>query len=75
MKVINEIAPSKVIRNKSKYQDWFDREVAGLIHVREKLFLKFKNSKLNMDEEIYKKVRNQVQTLIKRRSKIFIKVT
>ena len=75
MKVINEIAPSKVIRNKSKYQDWFDREVAGLIHVREKLFLKFKNSKLNMDEEIYKKVRNQIQTLIKRRSKIFIKVT
>ena len=37
MKVINEIAPSKEIRIKSNNQDWFDREVVYLIHVREKL--------------------------------------
>ena len=43
MKVINEIAPSKKIRIKNNNQDWFDREVADLIHVREKLFLKFKS--------------------------------
>ena len=43
MKVINEISPSKEIRIKSNNQDWFDREVANLVHVREKLFLKFKN--------------------------------
>ena len=60
MKIINEIAPSKEIRIKNKNQDWFDREVADLIHVREKLFLKFKKSKLHIDEEIYKKIRNQV---------------
>ena len=75
MKVINEIAPSKEIRIKNNNQDWFDREVADLIHVREKLFLKFKKSKLHIDEEIYKKIRNQVQKLIKKRSEISMKLT
>ena len=44
MKVINEIAPSEEIRIKNNSQDWFDRELADLIHVCEKLFLKFKKS-------------------------------
>ena len=39
---INEIAPSKEVRTKNNNQDWFDREVADLIDVLEKLFLKFK---------------------------------
>ena len=55
MKVINEIAPSKEVRIKSINQDWFDREVADLIDVWEKLFLKFKKSKLHINEEIYNK--------------------
>ena len=54
MTVINEIAPCKEIRIKNSNQDWFDREAADLIHVREKLFLKFKKLKLHIDEEIYK---------------------
>ena len=37
MKVINEIAPSKEVRIKNKNQEWFDREVADLTDVREKL--------------------------------------
>ena len=61
MKVINEIATRKVIRIKNNNQDWFDREVADLIHVWEKLFLKFKKLKLHINEDIYKKIRNQVQ--------------
>ena len=56
MKVVNEIAPSKEIRTKNNTQEWFDREIDELIHVGEKLFLKFKNSKLHIDEENYKKV-------------------
>ena len=74
MKVINEIAPSKEIRINSNNQDWFDKEVADLIHVREKLFSKFKKSKLHIDEEIYKKIGNQVQKLIKKRSEISMKL-
>ena len=57
---INEIAPSKEIRIKNNNQDWFDREVADLIPVGEKLFLKFKKSKLHIDEEIYQKIRDKV---------------
>ena len=64
MKVINEIVPSKEIRIKKNNQEWFDRGIADLIHVREKLFLKFIKSKLQMDEETHKKIRNQLQKLI-----------
>ena len=59
MKVINEIAPSKETITRSNNQDWFDRELADLIHVREKLFLKFKKSKFHIYEEIYKNIWNQ----------------
>ena len=74
MKVINEVAPSKEIRFKNNNQDWFDRELADLIHVREKLFLKFKKSKLHIDEEIYKKIMNQAQKLIRKKSEISMKL-
>ena len=73
MKVIKEIAPSKEIIIKDNNQDWFYREVADLIHVWEKLFLKFKKLKLHINEEIYKIIMNQVQKLIKKRSGINIK--
>ena len=56
MKVVNEIAPNKEIRIKNDTQEWFDREIAELIHVREKLFLKVKKSNVHIDEENYKKV-------------------
>ena len=42
IKVVNEIAPSKKIKIKNNTQEWFDREIAELIHAHEKLFLKFK---------------------------------
>ena len=66
IKIINETAPRKEIRIKNINQDWFDRDVDDSIHVREKLFLRFKKSKLHIDEDIYKKIRNQVQKLIKK---------
>ena len=54
---------------KNNNQDWFDTEVADLIHVCKKLFLKFKKSKLHIDEEVYRKIRNQVQNQTKKRAK------
>ena len=37
MKVANKIAPRNEIRIKNDTQEWFDREIAELIHTREKL--------------------------------------
>ena len=69
MKVVNEIALSKEIRIKNNVQEWFDREIDELIHAREKLFLKFKKSRLLIDEENYKKVKYQVQNLIRKKKR------
>ena len=71
MKVVNEIPPSKEIRIKNNTQEWFDREIAELIHARKKLFLKFKKSNLHNDEKNYKKVKYQVQNLIRRKKREF----
>ena len=71
MKIVNKIAPSKDIRIKNTTQEWFDREIAELTHARKKLFLKFKNSKLHIDEENYKKVKYHVQNLIWKKKKEF----
>ena len=56
MKVVNKIGPSKEIRIKNNTEEWFDREIAELIHTHEKLFLKSKKSKLHIDEDNYEKV-------------------
>ena len=42
-----------------------------MIHACEKLFLKFKKSKLHIDEENYKKVKYQVQNLIRKKKREF----
>ena len=42
-----------------------------LAHSREKLFLKFKKSKLHIDEENYKKVKYQVQNLVRKKKREF----
>ena len=71
MKVVNQIAPNKEIRIKNNTPEWFDREISEVIHARAKLFLKFKKSKLHTDEENYKKVKYQVQNLIRKKKREF----
>ena len=71
MKVVNEIAPSKKIRIKNNTQEWLDREISELIHAREKLILRFKKSRLHIDEENYKKVKYQVQNLVRKKKSEF----
>ena len=48
-------------------QEWFDKEISELIHAHEKLFLKFKKSKLHIGEENYKKVKYQVQNFVRKK--------
>ena len=51
--VINNLAPYKTIRVKNQSNEWLDGELAEQIFNRDKLFKKFKKSKLYIDELIY----------------------
>ena len=63
--VINNLAPYKTIRVKNQSSEWIDGELAEQISNRDKLFKKFKKSKLHIDELIYQEAKNTVQRLIK----------
>ena len=55
---LNNLAPYKTIRVKNQSNEWFDGELAEQISNREKLFKKFKKSKLHIEELIYKEANN-----------------
>ena len=67
--VVNNLAPYKTIRAKNQSNEWFDGELAEKISIRDKLFKKFKKSKLHIDKLIYNEVKNTVQHLIKKKKK------
>ena len=70
--VINSRVLYKTIRVKNQSNEWFDGELAEQISNRDKLFKKFKKSKLHIDELICKEVKNTVQRLIKEKTKKFL---
>ena len=53
MEVIDKVAPLKERRVKQNSQEWFDGEIADEIKNQDKLFKKFKKSKLQIDKDIY----------------------
>ena len=69
--VINAVAPFKTVRIKNNASEWFDGEIAEKIHTRDKIYKKFKSTKLHVDEEIYKEARNTVQNLIRKKKKAY----
>ena len=71
MGVIDLVAPIKSRWIKQNSQEWFDGEVAEKVSVRDKLFKKFKKSKLHIHKEIYKTTRYEVQNLISYKKKKF----
>ena len=62
--VIDEIAPRKTKRVKGNSKEWFDSAVSEGKNNRDKLFKKFKKSRLPLDRENYKKARYEVKKLI-----------
>ena len=72
MSVIDKVAPEKKVRIKENNQEWFDNEVHEAIRKRDKLFSKFKKTRLDIDNKNYNKSRNIVQRLIKRKKKYFV---
>ena len=71
MAVIDNLASSKNKRIKGTSQDWFDAEIMEKISDRDKLFKKFKNSLLHVDKDNHKKARNEVQKLIRTKTKAY----
>ena len=59
MSIIDKLARFNTERVKGNSQEWFDGEVLESIALRDKLFKKFKRSKLNVDKEIYNKAPNK----------------
>ena len=53
MNVVNTSAPFKERRIKLRTQEWFDGEIAESILKRNKLYKKFKKTKLKIDEQIF----------------------
>ena len=66
MEVIDLVAPIKSRRIKQNSQERFDGEVAEKKSVLDKLFKKFKKSKLHIDKKIYKIAQYEMQKLIPR---------
>ena len=69
--VLNNFAPYKTLRVKNQSNKWFDGELARQISNRDKLFKKFKKSKLHIDELIDREAKNTVQRLLKEKKKNF----
>ena len=73
MSVIDKVAPIKGRQIKENSQEWFDGEIADEIKNHEKLFKKFKKSKLHVDKDIYNAVRYKLQKMIFNKKRAFFK--
>ena len=67
--IIDEIAPLKEIRIRNNTQEWMDEEVLEGIRIRDKLLSRFKRTKSHIDHVNFKKARNNVLSLIKKKKK------
>ena len=70
--IIDKVAPVREMRIKANSQEWFDEEIHEHIALRDKMLAKFKKSRKQCDDQNYKKARNHVQTMIKRKKKNFV---
>ena len=54
MEVIDKVASVKNKRIKRNSQDWFGRVILGKLIIQDKLFMKYKKTRLLVQKEIYK---------------------
>ena len=60
------------VRVRKNTQEWMDQEVLEGIRIRDRLLTKFRSSKTHVDCVGFKKARNHVQNLTKRKKKSFV---
>ena len=70
---IDKIAPHRSKRIKENTQKWFYSEVLEKLKARDKLFKKFKISRLTIDKELYKKAKYDASKLIITKKQAFSK--
>ena len=64
MSVIDQVVPIIERQVKQNSQEWFDGEIVAEIKNRDKLFKKFKKSKLHIDKDIYNVARYKVRKIV-----------
>lgn len=74
IEIINEIAPIKEMCIKNNTEEWVDEEIFEAIRIREKKYKHFKRTRLNTDHVNYRKSRNNVTKLIKKKKRDFVKI-
>ena len=74
MTVIDKIAPYKSKQVKGNTQKWFDGELLEKLNLRNKLFKKFKKSRLHINKELNKKSKYDALKLIASKNKHFLKI-
>ena len=72
MKVIDKVVPVKSKRIKRNSQEWFDSEISEKLIIRDKLFEKYKKTKLDVDKEIYERARYNVRNVIVKKKKFLL---
>ena len=72
-KEIDKIAPYRNERLEGNTQKWFDSEVLEKLNAKDKLFKKFKKSRVNIDKELYQKSKYDVSKLITTKKQAFFK--
>ena len=60
-----------MLKVKKNSQEWFDKEIADQIKNRDKLFKKFKKSKLHIKKDIYNAARYKVRKMIFNKTRSF----
>ena len=69
--VVNAVVSFKTVSVKNNTSEWFDGRVSNKIHTRDKLYKRFKLTKLHVDEKIYEEAQNIVQNLIRKKKKAY----
>ena len=73
MTFIEKIASYRNKRTKKNTQKWFDGEVLEKLNARDRLFKKFKKSRLHMDKQLLKKAKYDTSKLITTKKQEFFK--
>ena len=60
------------VRVRKNTQEWMDQEFLEGIRICDRLLTKFRSSKTHIDYVNFKKARNHVQNLIKKKKKSFV---